>query len=69
VGNLTVHTRTLTATKVITYAYDHANRLVSVNVDGVVSSFTYNGLGQRTSQPVDGATTEYVLDVAGGLPL
>jgi YD repeat-containing protein len=41
---------------------------VSANVDGVVSSFEYDGSGNRTVQTVGGVTTEYVLDVAGGLP-
>jgi RHS repeat-associated protein len=50
------------------YTWDAANRLVSANVDGVVSSFEYDGSGNRTAQTVDGVTTEYVLDVAGGLP-
>ena len=34
----------------------------------MVSSYDYDGLGNRTSQTVGGTTTEYVLDVAGGLP-
>ncbi len=50
------------------YTWDAANRLVSADVGGVVSTFAYNGLGQRTSQTVGGVTTEYVLDVATGLP-
>jgi RHS repeat-associated protein len=50
------------------YTWDAANRLVSAEVDGVVSAFEYNGLGQRMAQTVNGLTTEYVLDVAGGLP-
>jgi YD repeat-containing protein len=50
------------------YTWDAANRLVSANVDGVVSSFEYDGSGNRTAQSVDGVTTGYVLDVAGGLP-
>jgi RHS repeat-associated protein len=50
------------------YTWDAANRLVSADVDGVVSTYAYDGLGQRTSQTVGGVTTEYVLDVAGGLP-
>jgi RHS repeat-associated protein len=50
------------------YTWDAANRLVSAEVGGVVSTFAYNGLGQRTSQTVAGVTTEYVLDVATGLP-
>jgi RHS repeat-associated protein len=50
------------------YTWDAANRLVSANVDGVVSSFEYDGSGNRTAQTAGGVTTEYVLDVAGGLP-
>jgi YD repeat-containing protein len=50
------------------YTWDAANRLVNANVDGVVSSFEHDGSGNRTAQTVGGVTTEYVLDVAGGLP-
>jgi YD repeat-containing protein len=50
------------------YTWDTANRLMSANVDGVASSFEYDGSGNRATQTVDGVTTEYVLDVAGGLP-
>jgi RHS repeat-associated protein len=50
------------------YTWDAANRLIEANVDGVVSNFKYNGLGQRTEQTVGGVTTQYMLDVAGGLP-
>jgi YD repeat-containing protein len=50
------------------YTWDAANRLVSANVDGVASSFEYDGSGNRTAQTVGGVTTESVLDVAGGLP-
>jgi RHS repeat-associated protein len=50
------------------YTWDAANRLVSANVDGVASSFEYDGSGNRTAQTVGGVTTEYVLDVTGGLP-
>jgi YD repeat-containing protein len=49
------------------YTWDAANRLVSANVDGVVSSFEYDGSGNRTAQTVDGVTTEYVLDGSAGL--
>jgi RHS repeat-associated protein len=34
----------------------------------VVSTYGYNGLGQRMEQTAEGVTTEYVLDVADGLP-
>ena len=49
------------------YTWDAANRLVSADVNGVVSTYAYNGLGQRMSQTVDGVTTEYVLDTSAGL--
>jgi RHS repeat-associated protein len=42
--------------------------LIASNVDGAVSRFKYNGFGQRTEITVASTTTEYVLDVAGGLP-
>jgi RHS repeat-associated protein len=50
------------------YTWDAANRLVSAEVDGVVSAYEYDGLGNRVAQTVGGVTTEYVLDVGGGLP-
>jgi YD repeat-containing protein len=50
------------------YTWDAANRLVAAEVDGVVSAYEYDGLGNRVAQTADGVTTEYVLDVGGGLP-
>jgi len=50
------------------YTWDAANRLVSAEVEGVVSSYDYDGLGNRVAQTVGGVTTEYVLDVGSGLP-
>ncbi len=51
-----------------TFTYDAANRLTSVSSGTLTTAFEYDGLGNRTAQTVDGVTTEYVLDVAGGLP-
>jgi RHS repeat-associated protein len=51
-----------------TFTYDSANRLTSVTSGTLTTAFEYDGLGNRTAQTVDGVTTEYVLDVAGGLP-
>jgi RHS repeat-associated protein len=51
-----------------TFTYDAANRLTSVTSGTLTTTFEYDGLGNRTAQTVDGVTTEYVLDVAGGLP-
>jgi RHS repeat-associated protein len=66
-----------------TFAYDAANRLTSVTSGTLTTTFEYDGLpapvahrpgtgqaqvGNRTAQTVGGVTTEYVLDVAGGLP-
>jgi YD repeat-containing protein len=45
-----------------------ANRLTSVTSATLTTTFEYDGLGNRTAQTVNGATTDYVLDVAGGLP-
>jgi len=52
-----------------TFAYDAANRLISVTNGAAVSSqFSYDGLGNRVGQTVGGNSTSFVLDVAGGLP-
>ena len=50
-----------------TYTYDAANRLTSVVGGGNTSSYTYNGLGDRLSQTVNAATTNYTLDLNAGL--
>jgi YD repeat-containing protein len=49
-------------------SYDIANRVTSVTSGTLTTTFEYDGLGNRMAQTVDGVTTEYVLDVAGGLP-
>jgi YD repeat-containing protein len=51
-----------------TFTYDAANRLTSVTSGTLTTTFEYDGLGNRMAQTVDGVTTEYALDVAGGLP-
>jgi RHS repeat-associated protein len=60
-----------------TFTYDAANRLTSVTSGMLTTTFEYDGLpapvaqaqvGNRMAQTVDGVTTEYVLDIAGGLP-
>ena len=53
---------------VYTYTYDMANRLVSVN-DGqtILSTYAYNGLGDRLLQATSGVTMTYSLDIAAGL--
>jgi YD repeat-containing protein len=50
-----------------TYAYDAANRLTSVIGGGTTSAYSYNGLGDRLSQTVNAATTNYALDLNAGL--
>ena len=47
-----------------TYIYDSASRLISVNG---TSLYSYNGLGDRLSQTVDGQVTNYTLDLNTGL--
>ena len=50
-----------------TYTYDSANRLKTVTQGSTVSSYVYNGLGDRLSQTVNGVTTTYTLDLNAGL--
>ena len=47
-----------------TYSYDSANRLKTFNG---TSSYSYNGLGDRIRQTVNGQTTNYTLDLNAGL--
>ena len=61
-GNLTSHGGR-------SYSYDHANRLTQVTEGSLTTQFSYNGDGVRTSNPVAGDTTEYVLDLAATLPV
>jgi RHS repeat-associated protein len=50
-----------------TFTYDHANRLSSVLNGSDLYEFAYSGLGDRLVQTVNGAATEYTLDLEGGL--
>jgi RHS repeat-associated protein len=52
-----------------TYAYDSANRLISVNntQSSTLSTYGYIGLGDRVAQTVNGVTTNYALDLNAGL--
>jgi RHS repeat-associated protein len=50
-----------------TYTYDSANRLTAVSNQSSAVSFAYNGQGDRISQTVGITTTNYILDLAGGL--
>ncbi len=52
---------------VSTYAYDSANRLSSVSGPQSVSTYAYNGLGDRLQQTVDGIPTNYTIDLNTGL--
>jgi YD repeat-containing protein len=45
-----------------TYAYDSADRLISVSNQSSVYSYQYDGLGQWLSMSGEGVTTQYVLD-------
>jgi len=49
------------------YTYNGANRLIAYSNGIDSSSYTYNGLGDRLSQTVNGVTTEYTLDLNTGL--
>ena len=51
-----------------TYVYDSANRLISVSNQSTVSSYQYNGMGDRLTQSAAGGnTTNYTLDLNTGL--
>jgi RHS repeat-associated protein len=50
-----------------TYTYDSANRLKTVSNQSIVSSYQYNGLGDRLQQTVNGDTVTYTLDLPAGL--
>ncbi|MEO8609210.1 MAG: RHS repeat-associated core domain-containing protein [Chloroflexota bacterium] len=52
-----------------TYRYDAANRLKGFTdaATGIVSNYTYDGMGDRYQQTVDGVTTNYLLDPTSGL--
>ncbi|NIS78836.1 MAG: hypothetical protein GTO14_01080 [Anaerolineales bacterium] len=52
---------------VSTYTYDHANRLTGVVQGADTYSFTYNGLGDRLRQTVNGTPTYYTLDLVSDL--
>ncbi len=43
------------------YTNDSANRLIEVRNQSSVSTYQYNGLGDRLSQTVNGQTTHYTL--------
>jgi RHS repeat-associated protein len=50
------------------YIYDSANRLTSyTDTQGKTSAYTYDGLGNRYQQSVNGKTTNYLLDLNAGL--
>ena len=55
-GNLTARGRD-------TFTYDHEDRLVQSNIEGVVSEYSYDGLGNRLSKTEGIATTKYILDI------
>jgi RHS repeat-associated protein len=51
-----------------TYSYDAANRLVSVTSgQDSVTSYAYNGLGDRLQETTDGVTTTFTMDLNTGL--
>ncbi|MGB2896118.1 MAG: RHS repeat-associated core domain-containing protein, partial [Anaerolineales bacterium] len=49
------------------YGYDYTNRLTFVLMDGDTYNFSYNGLGDRLGQTVNGVPTTYTLDLNAGL--
>ena len=53
----------------LTYAYDAANRLVSVAGGSQPSTFAYDGDGHRVSQTIPSGTYTYVNDTISSLPV
>jgi RHS repeat-associated protein len=52
----------------LTNTFDAANRLIETTHDGITVEPIYNGVNDRVAQTVGLSTTNYALDVAGGLP-
>ncbi len=50
-----------------TYTYDSANHLTALSGSSGVTQFTYNGLGDRLRQMVNGNTTTFTMDLNSGL--
>jgi len=50
-----------------TYTYNHFNKLTMVDGQSSIVSFTYNGLGDRLSETINGVTTIFTLDLNTGL--
>jgi len=49
------------------YTYDSANRLKSMSNQSTVTSYQYNGLGDRLRETVNGVTTTFTMDLNAGL--
>ena len=67
-GNQTSVSRAL-GSQPITYRYDAANRLVGATSGRTISSFAYDGDGNRITQSVGPGTYSYLTDVATPLPV
>ena len=49
------------------FTYDFEDRLVQSNIGGVVTQYSYDGLGNRLAKTESGINTRYVLDINGSL--
>ena len=49
------------------FSYNSQNRLIQSVIDGVMTQYCYDGLGNRLAKTEDGKTTQYVLDINGPL--
>ena len=67
----TIHTYNangnLTARDSDAFGYDFNNRLMQSNINGTITQYNYDGLGNRLSKTGDSTATRYVLDVNGSL--
>jgi RHS repeat-associated protein len=57
----------LLSDRVPTYTYNYANRLTGMTQGTNATGISYNGLGDRVSETVNGVTTTFTLDLNTGL--
>ncbi len=62
-GNLTG----LSGSQSLDASYDHENRLIAITRNGITTTYSYNGLGQRTRAITGTQTSHYYYDASGRL--
>ncbi len=49
------------------YSYDYEDRLIQSTIAGVITQYSYDGMGNRLAKTEGTATTRYILDTNGSL--